>query len=293
MSLDFATLHKTLTYQSTAPIQQILADLEEIGQLEQVHKKKRKSSTTILALAVVGCIVSFVFVFIFPPIGVLLLLLCTILIVQMSLKLLQHSWLNPPKYRPELIKKLLEMLSRDMAENASLTTQINLDQPKHDRKKTHTIPHPHRKDWKIDLYRDPWLSLGGKFQDGTRFLVSTTELYQKQYGWKRGRSGKSKYKSKEQSKASEIDIKLNFSQKKYGAIKALKQGAIDAVTLPDYAQIKRLEMSDNYIYLAIKIRHISSMNLGSDLYQAITMMFLSLYQVLNLARILSKKKEAS
>ncbi|MGB7416620.1 MAG: hypothetical protein WA902_20625, partial [Thermosynechococcaceae cyanobacterium] len=192
---------------------------------------------------------------------------------------------------------------RDMEPNAPIQLAIDLRDRKHKQKKVDTIPDPHRAKWKIDRYADPWLQMQGQFLDQTRFQLEITEFTVEKYGWKRGRSGKSKFKRKTKSKGLEISLILQFPRSKYGAISILSESFAEAITLPDYAQIKRLKVASNHLLLIVKTpplfeqaafaakpqeleqRQQEAINQADQL---MTQMLLSLYHGLNLAKKLSQ-----
>ena len=187
------------------------------------------------------------------------------------------------------------MLDRYVEQNANYGLNLVFSPPNEKKKKIETVPHPSRSGWKVDVFRDPWFTLRGEFLDGTRFLVTIVERYQTAYGWKRGSSGKSKYKSKSKSKGLELQIVLSYSRRKYGAIKVLQPDAEAAIHLPANVRLRDLKLTDKGMKLSAKLLP-DAANPTKDLTEALdttmTMMFLSLYQILNLARVLSKKKEA-
>jgi hypothetical protein len=90
-------------------------------------------------------------------------------------------------------------------------------------------------------------------------------------------------------RGSEIILKLSFSPRQYGAIKVLREEAQGAIQLPPGVEMKGLKMTDKAILLNVKIPPDSGAKNQEALYKIITMMFLSLYQILNLAKMLTKK----
>ena len=150
-----------------------------------------------------------------------------------------------------------------------------------------SIFHPLLVGCKIDSYQHEWLRMRGQFLDKTRFILTATVLSKTQYGWKRGRSGKNKYKSKTKPVGLDIGLTLNYSQKQYGAIKVLKNEIDAAIKVPIFCQIRNIKVTDKSIYLLVRVSsHLAEKS--PEIYQAITTMFLSLYQVMNLAKVLTK-----
>lgn len=266
-----------------------MADLEEIAQLDQVAEQKKARQTKILIGAFITLFASIFLCIFLPPLGFLLLAGSILTAIYAGIRVAQLNRIDLANDRYGLVQKLLTMLSRDLPDNTSLSLKLVLDKPTDKRKKRGTVPHPNRKGWKIDQFRDPWLTLRGRLLDGTRFLITATELYQTAYGWKRGRSGKNKYKTKSKPKGAELGVTLIYPRRKYGAIQVLEKDAMGAIQLPDGVRLKQWKMTGKALRLGVKTLPDPT---ASDrrLYQTFTMMFLSLYQILNLARALSKKK---
>jgi multimeric flavodoxin WrbA len=93
-------------------------------------------------------------------------------------------------------------------------------------------------------------------------------------------------------KGSEIILKVNCSPRQYGAIKVLREEAREAIQLPPGVEVKGLKITDKAILLNVIVPPNSGAKSQETLYKIITMMFLSLYQILNLAKMLTKKKNA-
>lgn len=287
MAIDLNQFGKTLTYTITAPVSEILADLQTLGEFDRLAEKKHKQFTTILVVSIIGSFISF---FLFAiAVGFATLPICLILAIYSGIMVNRYNRRNIPNYRYEVLQKLLPTLCQDMDAQVPLNVHLALSSPTEATKKIQTTPHPHRHGWKIDHFRDPWLTVQGVFLDGTRFNLAATALHITQYGWKRGRSGKSKFKKKSKEKGQELEMTLTCSRRKYGALSVLKQDAIGAIRLPEAARLRRFKVSDNDLYLKIKTPAWIGSDQSQQLHQAITMMFLSLYQILNLARLLSKK----
>ncbi|MBW4618308.1 MAG: hypothetical protein KME17_02840 [Cyanosarcina radialis HA8281-LM2] len=297
MPINLETFCEYLTYEANAPIENIWKDIEEIAQLDRDAEAKQAQFTKLLNSFIVAAIIIFILLFIalvsgIQPlivIGFILFVFCVIAAIFVCSKRQAYSRLNLPNYRYELLRKLLEMCQRDMENNSSVSVRLVFSKPTEKNKVFQTIPHPYQSGFKVDLCKDEWLKVKGEFLDRSRFVLTATELAQTKYGWKRSRSGKSKYKSKSKSRGLNISLMLDYSLRKYGAIKVLKNEAMSAIQLPQFTQIKHLKLTDKSIDLTVKMPA-SNNWYAEDIYKNITMMFLSLYQILNLARLLSKQK---
>ncbi|HEY9747363.1 MAG TPA: hypothetical protein V6C63_01575 [Allocoleopsis sp.] len=287
MAVELAKLRKNLIYQTSATTDQIVRDLEEIRALDLVAEKQQARYRNLL----IGFgIAAFVSVFI-PGVGVVLCPLLAIAAVIFGILMARQSRLNVANYRYEVAKKVLQMLARDISEIELIDFTLVLSQPNQKEKQTHTAPHPYRSGWKVDFFRDVWLQARSEFLDGNQFVFTVTEIAQTQYGWKRSSSGKSKYKSKTKSKRLELNLDLDYSLKRYGAVPVLRDEARGAIQLPPEVMLKRLDVDAKDIHIVVRTPPWTGTEQVDGLYQAIAMMFLSVYQVLNLARVISKKAE--
>ena len=154
----------------------------------------------------------------------------------------------------------------------------------------YTLKHPHKSGWKIDHYRHEWLSFRGKFIDKNNFYLTIAKLSKTAYGTKRSSSGKIKNKSKDKDLGLELSLICKYSQKRYGAIKLLKDDFISALKIPSECKTRKIRLTDKAIIWVVRISPQFS-NKVDSIYQAIMMMFLSLYQVLNLAKKLTKSSK--
>jgi len=180
---------------------------------------------------IIGTFLSIFLTSLLNKIGVVLLIGFAIAAIYAEIMRIKHGRLNLHNQRYELLKKIIEMLRRDMKDNATLSVRLVLSSPTQKDKRTNTIPPPYQSRFKIDLFRDEWLKIQGQFIDKTRFILTSTELCQTKYGWKHTARGKSKYKSK--SKGLETNLTLTYSRRRYGAIKVLQNEVVNAVELPD------------------------------------------------------------
>jgi hypothetical protein len=284
MAIDSKTFQKTLTYTATASTKQIFQDLEAIAKIDKEVKKNKSKFTAIFFISFIA---AFVLGFLTSTVPALIFLVfgCLMATVVSGISIAVYSQLDIPNYRYELSRKLLSMLERDRKQDTDVNINLFLGSSTDKTKQTSTGSHPYRQGWKITLFQNEWLNLEGKLLDNNRFQLTLTELYQ----IASGRNPRGKYKSKTKAKGGEILLKLVFSQRQYGAIKILKQDAQEAIQLPEKVRLRSLNITDKAILLKVKFAP-ELMNNQAALYQTITMMLLSLYQILNLAKLLSKKK---
>lgn len=300
MPIELEKFRKQLIYQETAPIKVITTDLDDLAALDQLAELKQKKygrKALYYFLAGLALIILIIILFVlsieieFLSIVIILLFLaCIGLIVTWIYYLsmmFKFARLNISNNRYEVTKKILAMLARDIERKYAVSLKLNFNQTEVNENKKDTIPHPYKSGWKIDFYENEWLTIRGKFLDNSRFSLTTTEILKKQYGWKRGSSGKNKYKSKTKPVGLEINLNLTYPQRRYGAVKILKNEVINAVQLPEASSLKRLKVTDKFIYIGVIILPDLAENQDA-IYQTVTSMFLSIYQVLNLAKTISK-----
>lgn len=306
MALDRKAFSQQLRYQRSAAAPQLIADMQEIAEQDgHAEQQQRK----FIAIAVGFGIATFGSFFLLETaIGPFLIV--GSLAITLFAGILASRWnrANISNYRYQLAQSLVEMVARDMAPRAPLQMRLDCARSIQSAKKIDTIPHPYRKGWKIDRYRDPWFQLKGEFLDSTQFDLGLTTLAVSKHGWSRSRSGKSKHKRKNQLSGFEVYLTLTFPRKQYGAVTALQSDLEAAVRLPEAAQLKQLKVSDRQLGLKVKVsgqwsalsqtRTAASRDKlrpdGQDpidstaLYQVVTQMFLSAYHILNLSKTLSQ-----
>lgn len=294
MSVSLTHLARNLTYSNQSTVPDLLADLAMIAEFDRTMEAKRKRLGRLLAVGFVALIASFVALGAgLQTIAVPAIIICGLGLIALGILLRRLGWQDLPNDRYVLLQTLLELLSRDAEPEALFQVNLVLSQPTSPHKKQSTEPHPHRSGWKIDRFEDEWLQVQGSLLDGNELALYAMERCITQYGWKRGRSGKSKYKTKTKSKGQDLTLNLTFSRRKYGAIALLSREAEAAIRLPAGVQLKRLKLDDHHISLSVKVpAQPADRPISQQMHQTITLMFLSLYQILNLARKLSKNTRA-
>jgi hypothetical protein len=301
MPIQLKEFRKTLTYTAKSTVTSVMADLQEIKEIDQLAEQQQQKYGKQALKYFLGAIASFFIIFILTSLNVdrgFLRLVCFLMLLSGSgliiaciyalVKRASFGRINILNHRYEVIQWLVQMLARDMTEASEIEFKISFQPTVSQETKVETVPHPSKPEWKIDKHQHEWLKLQGQFLDKTRFLLTATELSKTQYGWKRSRSGKSKYKSKTNAVGLDVFLTLNYPQRRYGAVKILQNDVKSAVKLPNLSYMKGLKVTEKAMHLNVRIAPQVADN-SAEIYQTITMMFLSLYQVLNLAKVLSKK----
>ncbi|MBU7582256.1 MAG: hypothetical protein KAF91_05000 [Nostoc sp. TH1S01] len=300
MPIDLKEFRQKLSYTAQASIKQVIADLQEIAEIDHLAELKQKEYGRKALYYFIGIVISVILLILGASFisniqlwGLLALLFIVsilglaIAFIMALVKRSKFGRINIINYRYQSTQKILQMLSRDMDSNANINLHLSFNITEKNEHKTSTIPHSIKSGWKIDNYQHEWMRIQGQFLDKTRFELSATSLSKKQYGWKRGSSGKNKYKSKIKLVGLDIHLNMVYSQRRYGAIKVLKDEMDGALKLPKLSHLRNLRLTDKSMQLAVRISPNVADN-QNEIYQTVTAMFLSLYQVLNLAKALSK-----
>lgn len=267
-----ANLCRTLQYERTALPAAILEDLDSMAAIDAFAEKRQKIYLLFAALAGLGTFLSL------PSLvvgGAFTVASLTGLTVVFGVKCAKWARLNVPNERYLVARKLIELFARDMTNQEEITLKLVLSPADQATKKV-------RRGFDRTYYEDSWLSIEGQFADETRFSATINELLQIKFR-----------KAKRKPKGFEASLTLGFSRKTYGAAAGMAKDVVGAVKLPAGTGLKSVRIKDNLLKITVKLPSVVNMFGKPDpvvekLSQAFTMMLLSSYQVLNLARILSK-----
>jgi hypothetical protein len=296
MTINLDLFRQHLIYETNTSPENIDRDLEQIANLDREAELQKQKYNRYAIYCLIAAVV-FLLIFILSPqfglidlgkIFLVGLIISIIGLILTSIQAARHGKFDLANYRYQATSDIAKMLSRDLPQDANISVRLVLSSPTQKNKLIQTIAHPYQSGFKIDTFEDEWLKIRGTFTDNTDFNLTATEISQTKHGWKRGRSGKSKYKSKTKSRGNKINLIIHYPVKKYGAIKVLQKDLASAFKLPQSALLKKLKQGEKNLNA---IAHIPDNPSGNKtlIYQTVTMMFLSTYQVLNLARVLSKK----
>jgi hypothetical protein len=297
MALHLDDFKSSLIYQQQCTAAEIAADIEHLRRLDQETEGELTMWLYVLIasiLVIVGCaaaaiMIGGVAVFAAMPVGVLALIGLIIAAVQ-RWRLGEFDLENR---RYELVHGMLNMLGRDMDKSQKINIRLDLRTPQHDHK---LRGEGVRGRWNVKFYHDPWLEMRGKLLDGTVFDIYVVEKYQARGKWG-GRRG-NKWKTKDRT-ATEVIVELTPKAEKYPKIDNMAEQLYGAVRLPQWVTIKLLHMHQGTLLLRVvtpaawdcppppepgKHPTPTSYN-GVDL---VSLMFLSLYQPLNLTRAVDK-----
>ncbi len=297
MTINLENLRKSLIYDAIAPRQVIDRELNEIKNINQVIGERQAGLIKIgwkyMKILFGLVFISLIMIFIVPEVTILIWLIIPIVFAIALFNYIQ-SWrqgkLSIPAYRYELPQKILEIISRDMDENAPISLKLDFNHPTHKHKIVAKIPHPQRSGWELKKFQDSWLQARGKLLDKTEFKLTIVEVNHIISGWKRSPRGKFKYKSKTKGKGVDINLELKYSSRKYAGIKLLQNEVQAAIQLPDFAVLNEIKVNGKNLELSVTASPTIATN-SVGLAEVTTMMFLSCYQILNLARTISKTAE--
>jgi hypothetical protein len=289
MAINLKTFAKDLTYQADTSVRPIFKNLKELAEIKQLAEQKATYFRTLGGWGVGLTIFVWFFALTnfgtdWMSFGFIMFVILLISTIFCFVKLSYYNKLKLRNDRYELSKKILSMVNRDRTPNSKVKIMIHFTPAGKMGKKIQTLRHPSKRGWKLDIFEDQWLTLEGKFRDNTNFSLTLTDLKRRAYGF----NARGKWKSKDKPKGTEINLKLSFPSKKYGSIHVIQKAAPEAVKLPEEVNLKRMKVTGKAIDLTVNTPYFSNY---PEMYQTITMMFLSLYQILNFAKLLSPKKQ--
>ena len=294
MTLNVASFRNTFLYQSEVAAAAVLADLDRIRDLDVATERlQSKWLLTTVASALVGVVLTITLAASDYGSAAAIVGLVAVAWFVFSLSTyLRHRRSNVDNRRYELAAKLLGLLRVDMARDQAVGVKLDLRRADH---KDKFRSKGQAGSWQVSYYRDPWLRLSGQFQDGTSFELVKTELLQKRSKWHTSRSGKRKHKSKTKH-GFEAHLRLRFKPAKYRHMAALQADAAQAVQLPPGVELKRLRHTDRELGLrvvgkgpwSVVPRKGTVLGTGCDGTNMLSLLFLSLFQILNLSKAIDK-----
>jgi hypothetical protein len=304
MALDLQEFKKTLIYELEGPVTEVQRDVPRLRLVDKHFEKLAFRALMVALVLSLATIIGGVATFMafdsraehpeIPGAVTVALLIATIVswIVRS-----RRKRLDTEDRRYELVGQLLRLLKTDMAADATVNVRLDLGpadaRAKFDRE-------GEAGPWSVKYYVDPWLQLRGRLLDGTRFLVTMIEKTQHRSRWKRSASGKMKRKTKTKS-GSEASLLLKIKPSRHPALQKLGSDANGALQLPPEVQPKDLQVTAEGIVLKTRLdpewvvpgpNEREEDMTGPSGPHAVAMMFLSLYQILNLSKAIGKKAAA-
>ncbi|MGE0709081.1 MAG: hypothetical protein AB7N76_00305 [Planctomycetota bacterium] len=291
MAFDPVRFKQKLIYEAKARPEVILSELRQVEAYDRAAEQR--VSTFNIVFPIVAFAVFLVVLFVVMSMarhkdpgacfcvgmGVFFPAMIVFGIVQSQL---QRHDLEDARY--QLLRRLLKVLAADMAPEDPVAVRLDME-PVHAEHKQ-AQPNGGRGRYTIRYSKDPWLSLTGRFVDGTRFRVRVTQLTESRLHAK-GQKSKEKVQLL-------VDLQLRPKAKRYAHLETIGADARRAVQLPVGAALKGCQVTAGEVALRAGVKHKSfngELTAGQkvDLAECVSLLFLSAYQVLNLSRRLTRR----
>ncbi|MCZ7648689.1 MAG: hypothetical protein M5U26_26105 [Planctomycetota bacterium] len=227
MPLNLDAFKSSLIYQTADTVNSIRLDVAELRKLDKYKESKQAKWTWLGCMGLLAVFITGIGSIFLPLLLPLLAVAGVVTVVSFVIRSI-HKRLNYENRRYELLDKVLGLIGKDAAKDEKLDVRLDLRPAEH---KDKFVRQGQVGVWKVKYYEDPWLELEGRLLDGTRFRLTMIEKCQARSCWKRGRSGKSKYKSKKKS-AAESALLLRFKPGRYAAMERIGSELAGAVQLP-------------------------------------------------------------
>ncbi|MEL6760140.1 MAG: hypothetical protein AAFP04_07020 [Myxococcota bacterium] len=292
MTLDITEFKRSRVYEVEQTIPETVDDIAELRLLDKRFEKVETIWGRVAAVLTVCTVLGFVG-FVFAQQTVLGLVAAGLLVTSVIAWVMKAKWgrLNTEDRRYELLEELLKLLKVDMAETEEVRIRLDLSEP--------DASHKYQRKakvgrWTVRYFVDPWLRLEGRLLDGTRFLVTMIAKTQQRTRTKRSRSGKTKHKRKTKFGAEAL-VTLKVKPARYRHLASLSEDAIGALQLTEDTERKQMTIDERGLGLRVKLSPSWRATLPDESSRAasgthaLAMMFLSLYQILNLSRAIEKK----
>lgn len=296
MPVNINALRKELVYETEASPAQIRADVDRIRVMDKVQERKESRWSFGCAGFLVAAVGAFVWAAATDG-GVTAAWFalggCVAVAIFCGIMSSLAGAANADDKRYELLQAVLGLLEVDVRPEVPVSVRLDLRKPNDKSKYTES---GEVRGWNVKYFVDPWLQMRGKLADGTSFKVVVTERFQERTRWKRSRSGKMKRKSKTKS-ATRFDVQLKPKTKRYKKLDELGESARGAVQLPPSVALKGMAIEEGGVVLKAITKAPWDIPTpeepveGQDGAQIVAMMLLSLYQVLNLSRALTKEQK--
>ncbi|WP_375755838.1 hypothetical protein [Corallococcus exercitus] len=293
MAIDSSEFQKTYVYETRGPVVDVLADLKTLAGLDARAEQKRRG----LWIAAWGCM-ALGGVFIFVPFVWLLALASLATGIALFIIRARMGRTDLDNRRYGLLATLLQRFQVDLDVNAPVDVKLDLA-PQDDARKC--VGKTKRGRWDCEDFTDAWLSLHGRFADGTHLHLSMVEHLQKRKRYGRGSSGKTKLKTKRKGKTL-LQVGLRVKPERFPGLAGLRANAKQAARLPPGVVLSRLDVAEDRLSMrAVLDQEWAVLTTKpappegkapagrapparQDAARAATMMLLSLYQVLGTTR---------
>ncbi len=282
---------QTLTYRHTACPQELIADMHTLAEFDKNYEdllglwRKRRMVTGLVFVA--ALIWLFVSAGDYAAVGASVLSLAAF--VFAFSKVSKYKKYDIKNARYQLVDGVVAILKVDMAPEAELLAEVDF--------RPHTekpVKRAYKSEtgWNVQEYFDDWLTLRGRLLDGTKFTLRAKERIRACSKTKRSASGKRKVKRK-QTGRSYFSLKLEPKASQVISLENMQTEMTPAIQLPPWAHLKRTAVQKNGLFLDVScepdwvvLNNGNNDRCGTHL---TAMMFLSLYQVINLGKLLQQE----
>ncbi|MBN8229948.1 hypothetical protein JYK02_20760 [Corallococcus macrosporus] len=293
MALDPSEFQKTYVYETRGPVVDVLADLKALAELDARAEQKRRR----LWIAAWSCLALSV-VFILPPFLIPLAFASFATGIALFIIRARAGRTDLDNRRYGLLATLLQRFQVDLDVNAPVDVKLDLG-PRDDARKS--VGKTKKGRWECENFTDAWLSLHGRFADGTHLHLSAVDHLQKRKRYGRSSSGKTKLKTKRKGKTL-LQVGLRVKPERFPGLAALRANAKQAARLPPGVVLSRLDVAEDRLSMRAVLDQEWSVvttkpapppgkapkaltpPAPQDAARAATMMLLSLYQVLGTTR---------
>ncbi|RKG68024.1 hypothetical protein D7W79_34680 [Corallococcus exercitus] len=310
MALDPSAFQKTYVYEARAPVAEVLADLKALEELDARAEQKRRTlwiaawsllvfsiaGTALLSLAVGQ--LSFEQQDAFAGLPLLVGVASFVAGIVLFVIRARAGRTDLDNRRYGMLATLLKRLQVDLDVNAPVDVKLDLAPRDEERK---CVGKTKRGRWDCENFTDAWLSLHGRFADGTHLHVSMVEHLQKRKRYGRSSSGKTKLKTKRKGKTL-LQVGLRVKPERFPGLADLRANAKQAARLPPGVVLSRLDVAEDRLAMRVVLDQEWGVlttkpappagkapkglvpPAPQDAARAATMMLLSLYQVLGTTR---------
>jgi hypothetical protein len=174
--------------------------------------------------------------------------------------------------RVEFLRLMLNMLSQDCGKKGRFQVLLQLHSK---RQKMSEGPNPQGAG-RLNLFRDAWLSLGGRLSDGTSISASCADLIRQRV--RKNPRGKTKTRER---RACLLRVQLDYNSAHYGDASAAAQGIKEPFRLPYGAEMKAFTSTGTALAMKTVVK---GDPVAVNLHAAGEAVMLGAYRILNLSR---------
>jgi len=274
MAIDAERLRTQCVYEIEAPLQTIVADMDEIAKAAAKWKAFR---TTLRWIC--GGLLAF---------GILSLISGYWYIGLPGIAIAIYGFVYAYRYardvvarakRCETVKSLATLLASDTSPKADATVKLAFKEVRH---LLHDEAFPLRRDGRQSFFTDSWLTLEVQLLDGVEYQQTLTDLIRE----RTFKNPRGKRKTKIRTHHS-VGLRLTYPPEVYGDLRNSGAKLSQPVLLPPSAVLKSKKVTESDIKLKATVR------ISAELTRTCSMMALGAYRILNFGRKVSSRRSAS